>query len=158
MKNILLILMVFGIVGCSQQGSNTWICDSKTFAQDKKQSWADRVTLMRFVFDSNSDIAAFILVSYPRLSDYVSIEDWHTVNKFILEDSNETSLHQLINGGEIDIKFESEDDSVLRFSMVNVKTNNLDAFKFVKQESNNKLAQWDDSMANYNCIKKDKKY
>ena len=99
-----------------------------------------------------------MLVSYPRLSDYVSIEDWHTVNKFILEDSNETSLHQQINGGEIDIKFESEDESVLRFSMVNVKTNSLDAFKFVKQDSNNQLAQWDDSMANYNCIKKDKAY
>jgi len=42
--------------------------------------------------------------------------------------------------------------------MVNVKTNSLDAFKFVKQDSNNQLAQWDDSMANYNCIKKDKKY
>ena len=47
MKNILLTLMVFGIVGCSQQESNTWICDSKTFTQDEKQSWADRVTLMR---------------------------------------------------------------------------------------------------------------
>ena len=50
--------MVFGIVGFSQQESNVWVCDSKTFTQDEKQSWADRVTLMRFVFDFNSDIAA----------------------------------------------------------------------------------------------------
>ena len=49
--------MVFGIVGCSQQESNVWVCDSKTFTQDEKQSWADRVTLMRFVFDFNSDIS-----------------------------------------------------------------------------------------------------
>ena len=158
MKNLLLTLIVLGAVGCSQQQSNIWVCDSKTFTQDENQSWADRVTLMRFMFDFDKDIAAFMLVSYPRLSDYVSIEDWYTVNKFLLEDSNETSLHQQINGGEIDIKFESEDESVLRFSMVNVKTNSLDAFKLVKQESNNQLAQWDDSMANYNCIKKDKKY
>jgi hypothetical protein len=159
MKNTLaLVLMVIGLVGCSQQESNTWICDSKTFTQDEKQSWADRVTLMRFMFDFNSDIAAFMLVSYPRLSDYVSIEDWHTVNQFLLEDSNETSLHQQINGGDIDIQVESENETVIRFEMMNVKTNSLDAFKFVKQESNKQLAQWDDSMANYNCIKKDKKY
>ena len=99
MKHTLaLVLIVLGLVGCSQQESNTWICDSKTFTQDEKQSWADRVTLMRFMFDFNNDIAAFMLVSYPRLSDYVSIEDWHTVNQFLLEDSNETSLHQQING------------------------------------------------------------
>ena len=75
------------------------------------------------------------------------------MNDFILDPSNETSIHQWLNGGDIDIQFESEDENVLRFSMVNVKTNSLDAFKFVKQESNKQLAQWDDSMANYNCIK-----
>ena len=75
------------------------------------------------------------------------------MNDFILDPSNETSIHQWLNGGDIDIQFESEDENVLRFSMVNVKTNSLDAFKFVKQESNKQLAQWDDSMSNYNCIK-----
>ena len=65
MKNIFLTLMVFGLVGCSQKESNIWVCDSKTYTQNENQSWADNVTLMRFVFDFNNDIAAFILVSYP---------------------------------------------------------------------------------------------
>ena len=159
MKHTLaLVLMVFGIVGCSQQESNTWICDSKTFTQDEKQSWADRVALMRFMFDFNSNEAIFVLVSYPRLMDYVSIEDWHIVNDFTSMPSNETSLHKIINGAEIDIQLQNENDTVIRFGMMNVKTNSLVDFKLVKQQSNNQLAQWDDSMANYNCIKKDKAY
>ena len=153
MKHILLTLMVFGLVGCSQQESNTWICDDKTITQDERQSWADRVTLMRFIFDFTGNKAYFDLVSYPRLMDYVSIEDWHTVNDFILDPSNETSIHQWLNGGDIDIKVESENETVIRFEMMNVKTNSWDAFKLVKQQENNQLAQWDDSMANYNCIK-----
>ena len=105
MKHTLaLVVIVLGLVGCSQQESNTWICDSKTFTQDEKQSWADRVTLMRFIFDFTDNKAYFDLVSYPRLMDYVSIEDWHTVNDFILDPSNETSIHQWRNGGDIDIK------------------------------------------------------
>ena len=151
----LIVLLGIGLVGCSKEQSNIWICDSKDFAQDQYQSWADRTTLMRFIFDFKIGNAAFMLVSYPRLMDYVSIEDWHIVNQFLLEESNETSLHQQLNEGVIDIKFESEDKSVLRFSALNVKTNNWDAFKLVKQESNENLAQWDDSMATYNCIKKD---
>ena len=159
MKHTLaLVLMVFGIVGCSQQESNTWICDSKTFTQDEKQSWADRVTLMRFIFDFTGNHAYFDLVSYPRLMDYVSIEDWHIVNDFTSMPSNETSLHKIINGAEIDIQLQNENDTVIRFGMMNVKTNSLVDFKLVKQQSNNQLAQWDDSMANYNCIKKDKAY
>ena len=159
MKNTLaLVLMVIGLVGCSQQESNTWICDDKTITQDERQSWADRVTLMRFIFDFTGNKAYFDLVSYPRLMDYVSIEDWHTVNDFILDPSNETSIHQWLNGGDIDIKVESENETVIRFEMMNVKTNSWDAFKLVKQQENNQLAQWDDSMSNYNCIKKDKRY
>ena len=153
MKHILLTLIVFGLVGCSQQESNTWICDDKTITQDEQQSWADRVTLMRFIFDFTGNQAYFDLVSYPRLMDYVSIEDWHTVNDFILDPSNETSIHQWLNGGDIDIKVESENETVIRFEMMNVKTNSWDAFKLVKQQENNQLAQWDDSMSNYNCIK-----
>ena len=153
MKHTLaLVLIVFGLVGCSQQESNTWICDSKTFTQDEKQSWADRVTLMRFIFDFTGNKAYFDLVSYPRLMDYVSIEDWHKVNDFLL-DSSETSIHQWLNGGDIDIRVESENETVIRFEMMNVKTNSWDAFKLVKQQENNQLAQWDDSMSNYNCIK-----
>ena len=44
MKKLLALILPLLIVGCSQQESNTWICDSKTFTQDEKQSWADRVT------------------------------------------------------------------------------------------------------------------
>ena len=75
------------------------------------------------------------------------------MNDFILDPSNETSIHQWLNGGDIDIKVESENETVIRFEMMNVKTNSWDAFKLVKQEENNQLAQWDDSMSNYNCIK-----
>ena len=108
---------------------------------------------MRFVFDFTGNQAYFDLVSYPRLMDYVSIEDWHKVNDFILLDSTETSIHQWHNGGDIDIQVESENETVIRFEMMNVKTNSWVAFKLVKQQENNQLAQWDDSMANYNCIK-----
>ena len=150
--NLTLLLIVVGLVGCSQQESNTWICDDKTITQDERQSWADRVTLMRFIFDFTGNKAYFDLVSYPRLMDYVSIEDWHKVNDFLL-DSSETSIHQWLNGGDIDIQVESENETVIRFEMMNVKTNSWDAFKLVKQQENNQLAQWDDSMSNYNCIK-----
>jgi hypothetical protein len=61
MKSILLTLMVIGLVGCSQQESNTWICDDKTITQDERQSWADRVTLMRFIFDFTGNKAYFDL-------------------------------------------------------------------------------------------------
>ena len=153
MKNIYIILFSFSLLGCSQQESNTWICDYKTITQDEQQSWADRVTLMRFIFDFTGNNAYFDLVSYPRLMDYVSIEDWHKVNDFILDPSSETSIHQWLNGGDIDIQVETENESVIRFEMMNVKTNSWDAFKLVKQQENNQLAQWDDSMSNYNCIK-----
>ena len=152
-KNILLTLIVAGLVGCAEPKNNIWVCDDKTITQDELQSWADRVTLMRFIFDFTGNKAYFDLVSYPRLMDYVSIEDWHTVNDFILDPSNETSIHQWLNGGDIDIQFESENETVIRFEMMNVKINSWDAFKLVKQQENNQLAQWDDSMANYNCIK-----
>ena len=153
MKHTLaLVLMVFGLVGCAEPKNNIWVCDDKTITQDELQSWADRVTLMRFIFDFTGNKAYFDLVSYPRLMDYVSIEDWHTVNDFLL-DSNETSIHQWLNSGDIDIKVESENETVIRFEMMNVKTNSWDAFKLVKQQENNQLAQWDDSMSNYNCIK-----
>jgi hypothetical protein len=153
MKNIFLTLMVFGIVGCAQPKNNIWICDNKTITQDERESWADRVALMRFIFDFTGNQATFVLVSYPRLMDYVSIEDWHIVNDFTSMPSNETSLHKIINGAEIDIQLQNENDTVIRFGMMNVKTNSLVDFKLVKQQSNNQLAQWDDSMANYNCIK-----
>ena len=158
MKTILLTLMVFGLVGCAELKNNIWICDNKTITQDERESWADRVALMRFVFNFTGNEAIFVLVSYPRLMDYVSIEDWHIVNDFTTMPSNETSLHKIINGAEIDIQLQNENDTVIRFGMMNVKTNSLVDFKLVKQESNNQLAQWDDSMANYNCIKKIKKY
>ena len=158
MKNIFLTLMVFGLVGCAEPKNNIWICDDKTITQDERQSWGDRVALMRFIFDFTNNEAAFILVSYPRLMDYVSIEDWHIVNDFTTMPSNETSIHQDINGAEIDIQFQSENDTVIRFGMMNVKTNSLDNFKLVKQKSNSQLAQWDDSMSSYNCIRKMKKY
>ena len=154
-KNLALILLVFVIVSCGKQESNIWICDHKTITQDERQSWADRVALMRFIFDFTGNQALFVLVSYPRLMDYVSIEDWHTVNDFTTMPSNETSLHKIINGADIDIQLQNENDTVIRFGMMNVKTNSLVDFKLVKQKSNNQLAQWDDSMANYNCIKKD---
>ena len=150
--------MIFGMVGCSESKSNIWICDNKTITQDELQSWGDRVALMRFIFDFTNNQAVFILVSYPRLMDYVSIEDWYTVNDFTTMPSNETSIHQVINEADINIQFQSENDTVIRFGIMNVKTNSLDNFKLVKQKSNNQLAQWDDSMANYNCIKKLKKY
>ena len=50
MKNIYIILFSFSLLGCSQQESNTWICDDKTITQDEQQSWADRVTLMAIYF------------------------------------------------------------------------------------------------------------
>ena len=152
MKNTLLILFAFGLVGCAEPKNNIWVCDDKTITQDELQSWADRVTLMRFIFDFTGNKAYFDLVSYPRLMDYVSIEDWHKVNDFLL-DSSETSTHQWLNGGDVDIRVESENETVIRFEMMNVKTNSWDAFKLVKQQENDKLAQWDDSMSSYNCIK-----
>ena len=158
MKNILLTLMVFGIVGCADLKKNIWICDSKTITQDELQSWADRVVNMRFIFDFTANQAEFMLVSYPRLMDYVSIENWHIVNNFFSSPSSDASIHQQLSDGEMDIQFQNEDDKVLRFSIMNVKTNTLDDFKLVKQDSNIHLAQWDDSMANYNCIKKDKNF
>ena len=59
MKKLIALFLTIGIASCSQQESNTWICDSKTFTQDEKQSWADRVTLMRFIFDFTGNKAYF---------------------------------------------------------------------------------------------------